>query len=184
MNVIDLLLIALGLSADAFAVSVSIGLTMTKSKFQKALAVGFYFGIFQAGMPLIGYIMAIWFAAQIDAYGSLIAFTVLCIIGGKMIFSGLKNQSASQEEVSISPISLIPLAVATSIDALAIGASFAFLDVNILTAAPLIGVITFVTSITGVRIGNVFGGKLQSKATLAGGIILLLIGLRILLEGA
>lgn len=180
MTIIDILLVALGLSADAFAVSVSIGLTMTKPKWQKAITVGLYFGVFQAGMPIIGYILALWFAGHIGDYGNLVAFVVLCIIGGKMIFESLKNKNQDQKEVSLLPIHLVPLAIATSIDALAVGASFAFLQVNILNLAPIIGVITFALSIIGVRIGNAFGDKLQSKANLAGGIILILIGLRIL----
>jgi len=180
MNLIELFLVAVGLSADAFAVSVGLGLTITSAIGKKALLVGLYFGAFQAGMPIIGYLAAMRFAQQVDAYAHFVAFALLCFLGVKMLIDGLKKQKDKQEEASLAPLYMIPLAFATSIDALAVGVSFAFLRVDILLAAPFIGVTTFILSAVGVKIGNVFGVKYQSKAVIAGGVILILIGLRIL----
>ena len=134
-------------------------------------------------MPVFGYVLASWFAGQIVAYGNLLAFGLLSILGVKMIYAGIKGQQelAMAEEASVAPLKMLPLAFATSIDAMAVGVSFAFIQVDLIPAVSLIGVTTFVLSVAGVRIGNTFGPKLQSKANYAGGAILILMGLRILL---
>ena len=183
MGLIELFILAVGLSMDAFAVAVCAGLTMVKVNIKKALIVGAYFGVFQAGMPLIGYLLASLFAERILIYGDWIAFALLSFLGGKMIFDSLKsdNQTDTREQ-SLKLTTMLPLAIATSIDALAVGVSFAFLQINIVPAVILIGITTLVISMAGVKIGNMFGNKFKSKAQLAGGVILVLIGLRILLK--
>jgi putative Mn2+ efflux pump MntP len=203
MSFIELFFLAVGLSMDAFAVAVCIGLTMNDYKVKKSLIVGLYFGIFQAVMPLIGYIAAKQLSDRIITYDHWIAFFLLCFLGGKMIRDSLKKEGCPDRkcpvktcddrtcpggarpdyrEASLKPAQMLPLALATSIDALAVGVSFAFLRVNIVPAVSFIGIITLVLSMTGVKIGNVFGTRFKSKAELAGGIILILIGLKILLE--
>jgi putative Mn2+ efflux pump MntP len=181
MGLLELIILAVGLSMDAFAVAVCIGLTMREAPVKKALTVGLYFGVFQAGMPLTGYFAAGLFADKIIGYGNWIAFGLLGFLGGKMILDGLKKDECP-EEYSLKPSRMLPLAVATSIDALAVGVSFAFLQVNIVLAVVFIGVCTLIISMTGVKTGNIFGAGLRSKAQLAGGVILVLIGLKILLE--
>jgi len=194
MSFADLILIAVGLSMDAFAVAVCAGLGLPKVTAPKALAVGLYFGVFQAIMPFAGYMLATQFYGYVNAFGHWIAFALLCLIGGKMIVGSFPKDSGAEmtypsakrskaAEVSLRPGSMIPLAIATSIDALAVGASFAFLEVDIIPAVSYIGIITFLLSIAGVKIGSAFGMKFRSKAELAGGVILVFIGLRILLEG-
>ena len=184
MNLIELFVLAVGLSMDAFAVAICAGLTMPKATFKKALIVGLYFGVFQAGMPLVGYFAASLFADKITAYDHWIAFALLCFLGGKMIWESRKKEEASGEisEASLGPKKMLPLAVATSIDALAVGVSFAFLRVSIVPAVSFIGFTTLAISMAGVKIGNVFGRRFKSKAELAGGVILVLIGLKILIE--
>lgn len=182
MNLGELFLIAVGLSMDAFAVSVTIGLPMRTFNVRKSLTVGLYFGIFQAVMPLIGYFAGIQFADKIVAYDHWIAFILLAFIGGKMIEGCFKKDSADIEEASLSPGKMLPLALATSIDALAMGVSFAFLKVQILPAVTFIGITTLIVSMTGVKIGDVFGTKYKSKAEFAGGIILVFMGFKILVE--
>ena len=183
MQFITILLIAVGLSMDAFAVAACAGLTMPKATLKKAFIVGLYFGIFQAAMPIIGYFAAMLFADRIIAFDHWIAFALLCFLGIKMIVESFKRDGARDAgEASLKPSKMLPLAIATSIDALAVGISFAFLHVNIAPAAALIGAVTLVLSMLGVKIGNVFGARFKSKAELAGGAILILIGLKILLE--
>lgn len=197
MSLFELFFISVGLSMDAFAVSVCTGLSMRKASLNKSLTVGLYFGIFQAVMPLIGYLMGAQFADSIVSFDHWIAFLLLCFIGGKMIKDGLTKEGCpdveggctikdkvcpNTEEVPLEFKKMLPLAIATSIDALAVGISFAFLKVNIVPAVSFIGVITLLLSMSGVKIGNVFGSKFKSKAELAGGIILILIGTKILLE--
>jgi len=182
MSVIELFILAVGLSMDAFAVSICIGLTIPKLSLKKPVIVGLYFGLFQAVMPLIGYLTASLFAAMIAAYDHWIAFALLCFLGAKMIIGSLKKDDCPCDEASLKPAAMLPLALATSIDALAVGASLAFLNVNILPAVSLIGATTFIISIAGVMIGNKFGAKFQSKAEFLGGAILILIGLKILIE--
>ena len=182
MGFLELFLLAVGLSMDACAVGICAGLTMKKELIKKALIIGLYFGVFQAVMPLIGYISATWFADKIIAFDHWIAFALLCFLGGKMIFESLKKDDKCDVDFSIKPSKMLPLALATSIDALAVGVSFAFLKVDIIPAVCFIGATTFVVSFIGVTAGKFFGEKLKSKAEFTGGVILILIGLKILLE--
>ena len=193
MNYIELIVLAIGLSMDAFAVAVCAGLNMrNKFNIDKAFIVGVYFGVFQAGMPLIGYYTANFFAEKIAAFDNFenwahwIAFVLLGFIGGKMIADSLENNNnkdkITSKAFSLRPAKMLPLAVATSIDALAVGVSFASLRVDIIPAVLIIGIITFVISMLGVKTGSIFGVKFKSKAQLAGGAILVLIGLKILAE--
>lgn len=185
MGFAELFLIGVGLSMDAFAVSVCKGLNMRgKVNFKHAGIIALFFGGFQALMPLIGYFLGIGFEKYITKIDHWIAFVLLGFIGGKMIVEAIKEWKAEdkQEEDKLDIKELAILAVATSIDALAVGITFAFLSVNIWSAISIIGVTTFVLSIIGVVIGNKFGSRYKSKAELAGGIILVLMGLKILLE--
>lgn len=181
MGIIELILIAVGLAMDAFAVSICKGLSMKKMDWKRAGIIGAYFGVFQGGMPLIGYLLGVGFQEKIQAVDHWIAFALLAFIGGNMIKEALsKDEEDCNDSVDFK--TMIVLAIATSIDALAIGVTFAFLKVNILLAVLLIGVITFIISMVGVKIGNVFGDKYEKKAEFAGGLILILLGLKILLE--
>jgi len=182
MGFLELFFLAVGLSMDACAVGICAGLTTKKELIKKALIIGLYFGIFQAVMPLIGYTAATWFAGYIIAYDHWIAFALLCFLGGKMIWESLKKDDKCDIDFSVKPSKMLPLALATSIDALAVGVSFAFLKVNIIPAVCFIGATTFILSFVGVTAGRFFGEKLKSKAEFAGGLILILIGLKILLE--
>ena len=182
MGSIELLITAVGLSMDAFAVSVSTGLSLKKASLKNALTVGLYFGLFQAAMPLVGYFVASLFAERVAAFSGWAAFILLGLIGVRMIIESLKKEETSDEKVSLGPARMLPLAIATSIDALAAGVSFAFLEVSILPAVAIIGVITLVLSMLGVKIGSIFGTKFKAKAEFAGGAILILLGLKILLQ--
>lgn len=181
MSFFDLFLIALALSMDAFAVAICKGLSVKKVGAKHILTVGIYFGGFQALMPLIGFLLGFKFERFIVSIDHWIAFVLLAVIGGGMIREALADGEDEAND-SFSFRTMLPLALATSIDALAVGISFAFLGVDIVAAAVLIGVTTFVLSGAGVVVGNVFGAKYKSKAELAGGIVLILIGLKILLE--
>ena len=181
MGLIELFLIAVGLSMDAFAVSVCKGLAMPKCTFKKAATVGLWFGGFQALMPAIGYILGAQFQEAIASIDHWIAFVLLALIGGNMIHEALDNdEEEADASLDVKPMFL--LAVATSIDALAIGITFAFLKVNIIPAVCFIGIVTFIISFAGVKIGNVFGARYKNKAEIVGGVILILLGLKILLE--
>ena len=183
MGLIELFLIAVGLSMDAFAVSVCKGLAMKRCTWSTAGIVGLSFGGFQALMPLIGYILGVQFKDVITSVDHWIAFILLGIIGGNMIREALGSCDECEEtDESLDVKTMLGLAVATSIDALAVGVTFAFLQVNIVPAVSFIGVITFTLSVAGVKIGNVFGTKYQTKAEIIGGIILVLMGCKILLE--
>lgn len=185
MGFAELFLIGVGLSMDAFAVSVCKGLNMRgKVNIKHAGVIALFFGGFQALMPLVGYFLGIGFEKYITKIDHWIAFLLLGFIGGKMIVEAIKEWNAEdkQEEDKLDIKELTILAVATSIDALAVGITFAFLSVNIWSAISIIGVTTFVLSIIGVVIGNKFGSRYKSKAELAGGIILVLMGIKILLE--
>lgn len=181
MSVIELLALALGLSMDAFAVSICKGLSVPKLQAKHCLICGVYFGGFQALMPLIGWALGIRFQSMITNIDHWIAFVLLAVIGANMI-----KESFSKEEecpdASFGFKTMLTLAVATSIDALAVGVTFAFLDVSIVPAVLLIGATTFVCSAVGVKIGNVFGNRFQSKAEFLGGLVLIAIGLKILIE--
>ena len=181
MGLIELFLIAVGLSMDAFAVSVCKGLAMPKCTFKKAAIVGLWFGGFQALMPAIGYVLAAQFQEAIASIDHWIAFVLLALIGGNMIHEALDNDE-EEADASLDVKTMFLLAVATSIDALAIGITFAFLKVNIIPAVCFIGIVTFIISFAGVKIGNVFGARYKNKAEIVGGVILILLGLKILLE--
>ena len=180
MGIWEIFLLAVGLSMDAFAVSVCKGLSVQRLKPRHGAICGAYFGGFQALMPLIGWLLGRQFESLIKNIDHWIAFVLLVLIGANMV----RESFGKDEEVndSFSFKTMLPLAVATSIDALAVGVTFAFLDVNIWIAIALIGVTTFTLSAVGVKIGNVFGAKYKSKAELAGGIILIAFGIKILIE--
>ena len=182
MSIIELLLLAIGLSMDAFAVAVCTGLAAPKASIKKHLVVGLYFGVSQAVMPLIGYFAGTLFADVIMAYDHWIAFALLSLLGCRMIYSSFKNEDCSDSDASTSPARMLPLAIATSIDALAVGVSFAFLHVDIVPAVSFIGITTFIISAVGVKVGNIFGTRFKSKAELLGGAILVLTGIKILLD--
>ena len=181
MGLLELFILAVGLSMDAFAVSVCKGLAMPKITVKKAAVVGIWFGGFQALMPALGYLLGSQFKESITAIDHWIAFILLGIIGGNMIREACSGECENEND-SLDVKTMFLLAVATSIDALAVGITFAFLKVNIVAAVSFIGATTFIISAAGVKIGNIFGTKYKSKAELAGGIILILLGLKILLE--
>lgn len=182
MGIVELFILAVGLSMDAFAVSVCKGLAMEKCSFRKAAVCGVWFGGFQALMPLIGYLLGYRFRDYITAIDHWIAFVLLAVIGANMIKEAFSKEEEEADD-SLDVRTMFLMAVATSIDALAVGVTFAFLpDTNIVAAVLFIGVITFSLSTAGAKIGNVFGAKYKSKAEFAGGAILILLGLKILLE--
>lgn len=181
MDFVTLLTLAVGLAMDAFAVSICKGLAMREKVLKKGIIVGLWFGGFQALMPTIGFFLGTQFKDQITSIDHWIAFVLLGLIGINMIKEALSNEE-EQADDSIAVKEMFMLAVATSIDALAVGITFAFLNVNIVSAASIIGVCTFLISFAGVKIGNIFGTKYKSKAELAGGIILILLGFKILFE--
>lgn len=200
MSVIQLFIISVGLSMDAFAVAICKGLSMEKISIKKAGIVGLYFGAFQAGMPLIGYFLGVKFKDKITSYDHWISFVLLSIIGINMIRESKENKSESKiiedvmidenedysinnenEENSLAFKNMFILALATSIDALVVGVTFSFLNVNIVLAVTIIGIVTFILGMIGVKVGNVFGTIYKGKAEFAGGIILILMGIKILL---
>ena len=182
MNLAGVLLIAVGLSMDAFAVAICKGLSGGKVRLGRALIVGLWFGGFQALMPLLGYLAGAQFKDAIAAYDHWIAFGLLILIGGNMIREAVFDKDEPETDSALSFRSMLVLAVATSIDALAVGVTFAFLDVNIWTSVALIGVTTCILSMIGVKVGSVFGAKYEKKAEFIGGVILILLGVKILLE--
>ncbi len=193
MGILELFIIAVGLSMDAFAVAVCKGLSMKKMSYKNAVIIGCFFGGFQALMPLIGYILGTQFKDYITSIDHWIAFILLSIIGINMIREsrdtkckpcGAAGEAACDitDQYSFSFKNMTVLSLATSIDALAIGVTLAFLQVNIIPAVSMIGIITFCFSFLGVKIGNAFGAKFESKAELAGGIILIGMGIKILLD--
>ena len=177
MSLIELFILAVGLSMDAFAVSVCKGLSLGKIK-PKHMCIA---GGFQALMPLMGYFLGSFFADKITKYSHWIAFILLVIIGANMVREAFGEEE--RLDANMNPASMFLLAIATSIDALAVGVTFAFLQVNIIYAVIFIGCVTFVCSAAGVKIGSVFGEKYKSKAEICGGIILILIGIKILFDG-
>lgn len=181
MSFVEVLLIGIGLSMDAFSVSVCKGLTTKKFSWKMALTCGLWFGFFQALMPLIGYFLGSQFEQYITAVDHWIAFGLLFLIGANMI----REAFSKEEEPSDSSLdfkTMLLLAIATSIDALAVGVSFACIRVRLWSSVLVIGLTTFAFSVLGVKIGNVFGSKFEKSAEIIGGIILILIGLKILLE--
>ncbi len=180
MGLAELFVLAVGLSMDAFAVSICKGLSLGKIKWKHMCIAGLWFGGFQALMPTIGYFLGSFFADMITKYDHWIAFVLLVFIGASMIKEAFESEEV---DASMTVKAMFLLAVATSIDALAVGVTFAFMKVNIIAAVLFIGVITFVCSAVGVKIGSVFGAKYKSKAEIFGGVVLIIIGLKILLEG-
>ena len=188
MGAVELIILAVGLSMDAFAVAICKGLSMKKVSFKEMAIVGLWFGGFQALMPLIGYFLGEAFEKYIEQIDHWVAFVLLVLIGALMIKESFEKEEKKEEEKEnpSSPLAfktMLTMAIATSIDALAVGISFGILpDVNITVAVSSIGIITFILSAVGVKIGNVFGAKYKSKAEFAGGLILVLLGIKILLE--
>ncbi len=184
MSFIEIFLIAVSLSMDAFAVAVCKGLAMRKCTWKKATIVGVYFGVFQAGMPLIGYFLGKQFREVVESLDHWIAFVLLAIIGIGMIKEALSKSEDCEccTDASLDMKTMLGLAVATSIDALAVGVAFSMQEVSIVPSACLIGITTFIISAGGVKIGNRFGGKYHNRAEFIGGCVLVLMGLKILLE--
>lgn len=185
MGFFELVLVAVGLSTDAFAASVCKGLSARKLSYRNAAIIALFFGGFQAFMPLIGWALGTYFQQHIENFDHWIAFVLLVFIGGKMIWDTCteKDENCPTGTNKLNYKELLLLAIATSIDALAVGITFAFLQVEIVTAVILIGVTTFLLSFFGVVVGNKFGSRYEKPATIIGGIVLMVIGLKILLEG-
>lgn len=181
MGLFEIISIGVGLSMDAFAVSICKGLSMKKLNWKNTIIIALWFGIFQALMPILGYALGTAFSDFVQSIDHWIAFVLLSIIGINMIRESTKKEEEGIND-KIDFKTMLILAIATSIDALAVGITFAFFEVNLFLAITIIGIITFGLSILGVLIGNKFGSKFENKAELAGGIILILIGLKILLE--
>lgn len=194
MGLIELFILAVGLSMDAFAVSICKGLSLRRVSFKECVKVGLYFGGFQGGMPLIGFILGVQFKDYITSIDHWIAFILLSFIGINMIresmekyneceIANLAEAAVGKEDVNqLGLKNMVMLAIATSIDALAVGVTFAFLQVDIIPAVSFIGIVTFALSAIGVKIGNIFGTKYKSKAEFVGGAILILMGIKILFE--
>ena len=181
MGLWELFVIALGLSMDAFAVSICKGLTVKRCNLKHMLICGLYFGVFQGAMPLLGYLLGCRFKSLVTTIAPYIAFALLAFIGINMIREALHGEDeACNDDFSVH--AMVPLAVATSIDALAVGISFAFLQVNIVPAVSFIGIITMVCCMFGVKIGSIFGDKYQARAEIFGGIVLIIMGAKILIE--
>ncbi len=179
----EIFLLAVSLSMDAFAISMCKGLAMKRISLSYAAVIAAFFGVFQALMPVAGWLLASSFASYIIDYDHWVAFALLSLIGGKMIIDSFKNDGDELSEKSVLNIKeLFMLAIATSIDAFAVGITFAFLNVNIFLSSFIIGAVTFVLSLVGVFIGARVGARFKNKATLLGGIVLVLIGVKILLE--
>ncbi len=187
MSILDFVLLGVGLAMDAFAVSICKGLGMTKINKKQLVIIALFFGVFQAGMPVIGYLLGSTFAVYVTKVAHWISFALLLAIGVKMIIDAIRERGdddLGEQDVKLNYKELLLLAVATSIDALAVGVTFAFYEnVNVPLGVTIIGVITIVISGLGVVIGNLFGSRYKFGASVAGGIILVLLGVKILLEG-
>lgn len=181
MGITEIILLSVGLAMDAFAVSICKGLSMYKMNWKNTVIIALYFGIFQALMPVLGYFLGATFENAVTSIDHWIAFILLGIIGGNMIKESFGKEDDGKNS-SVDFKTMIVLAVATSIDALAVGITLAFLQVNLILSVSFIGVITFALSLIGVKIGNKFGDKFKSKAEFMGGLILIVLGLKILLE--
>lgn len=181
MGVLEISVIGIGLAMDAFAVAVCKGLSMKKLDLKKAIIISLYFGFFQAIMPVIGLFLGNKFAVLIDKLDHWVAFSLLSVTGGNMIIESLKNDNEDIND-SIDIKTMLILSISTSIDALAVGITFSFFRINLLMAITIIGVITFILSLIGVKIGNKFGDKLKNKAEFIGGLVLIIIGIKILLS--
>ena len=181
MELFEIVVIGIGLAMDAFAVSVCKGLAMKKLDWKKVIIISLYFGIFQALMPVLGYCLGSTFSSFVQQVDHWIAFILLAIIGGNMIKDSTDDEEEKRND-KVDVKTMVLLAIATSIDALAVGVTFAFFEVNLWLSISIIGIITFVLSFLGVIIGNKFGDKFQNKAEFTGGIILIVMGIKILLE--
>ncbi|MCL2213831.1 MAG: manganese efflux pump MntP family protein [Treponema sp.] len=181
MGYLEIIIIAVGLSMDAFAVSITLGLSVKTPKLIEYLIPGIFFGFFQALMPFIGHFAGSLFAGKINEFDHWVAFLLLCLIGANMIKDSFSKEDA-REPASFQLTKMLLLAIATSIDALAVGITFAFFQVNIFVSILIIGLTTFFISIGGVKIGNLFGMKFKSKAEFIGGAVLILLGVKILIE--
>jgi putative Mn2+ efflux pump MntP len=180
---VEIVLIAIGLAMDAFAVSITLGLSVTKPKVKEFVIPGVYFGFFQALMPALGYFTGIYFTNKIQNLDHWIAFILLGFIGGKMIKESFSREKEGKPvENAFNFIKMLVLSIATSIDALAVGITFAFFEVNIFKAVLITGTTTLFISMGGVKIGNIFGTKFKSKAEFIGGTVLILIGIKIIIE--
>lgn len=182
MSIIEIALIGVGLAMDAFAVSICKGLAMRRMNYKKAIIIAAFFGVFQALMPALGYVLGTTFANKIAAIDHWIAFILLALIGANMIKEVLSSDDDECQDDSLRLGDLIMLSIATSIDALAVGITFAFFNVSLLLSVSMIGIITFIICVIGVKVGNVFGEKYKSKAELAGGLILIVMGAKILID--
>lgn len=185
MTILELLLIGVGLSMDAFAVAICQGLCMPKLNWRHAGVIALYFGGFQALMPLLGWVLGSQFSGYIQGFDHWVAFVLLGLIGGNMVREALspdEEETACAVTTKLDHKQLFFMAVATSIDALAVGVTFAFLEVEILPAIFMIGLTTFFLSLVGVAVGNFFGARYKKRAELSGGILLILLGVKILLE--
>lgn len=186
MGFIELFLIGVGLSMDAFAVAICKGLGMKRLNMKQALVIGLFFGGFQALMPFVGWALGSQFQDLISPIDHWVAFILLAFIGGKMLFDAFREddeeEAADPKDARLDLKELLMLAIATSIDALAVGITFAFLGVNIVEAISIIGATTFVLSVAGVAVGHAFGARYERGATIVGGVVLILIGCKILLE--
>jgi len=183
LGIIEIISIAVGLAMDAFAVSICKGLALGKLTIKHYLIVGVWFGGFQALMPLLGYLLGTSFSSYIRQFDHYVAFVLLAIIGANMIKEALEADSCDKDSASLGFAVMLMMAVATSIDALAVGVTFAFYKLNIIVSVLLIGTITFVISALGVKIGSIFGTKYKRKAEFFGGSILIILALKLLLEG-
>jgi len=188
MGIFEILIIGIGLSMDAFAIAVCKGLSMSRINIKHAVIIGLYFGIAQAVMPIIGYYLGVGFKNYIVSFDHWIAFVLLLFIGGKMVLDAIKERKEGECEccgnnpLGVPFREIFPMAVATSVDALAVGVSFAFLGTNIWLSASVIGITTFTLSVIGVGIGCFFGSRWKFISQLSGGIMLVLIGTKILIE--
>ena len=182
MSIIEIALIGVGLAMDAFAVSICKGLAMRRMNYKKAIIIAAFFGVFQALMPALGYVLGTTFANKIAAIDHWIAFILLALIGANMIKEALSSDDDECQDDSLRLGDLIMLSIATSIDALAVGITFAFFNVSLLLSVSMIGIITFIICVIGVKVGNVFGEKYKSKAELAGGLILIVMGAKIFID--
>ena len=182
MSIIEIALIGVGLAMDAFAVSICKGLAMRRMNYKKAIIIAAFFEVFQALMPALGYVLGTTFANKIAAIDHWIAFILLALIGANMIKEALSSDDDECQDDSLRLGDLIMLSIATSIDALAVGITFVFFNVSLLLSVSMIGIITFIICVIGVKVGNVFGEKYKSKAELAGGLILIVMGAKILID--
>lgn len=182
MKILDIFFIGISLAMDAFAVSICKGLAIKKINTKKCIKIGTYFGLFQALMPLIGYFIGNFFDELVVNYDHWIAFILLSVLGANMIIESINEKDDDEKNEKLDFKTMILLSIATSIDALAVGITFSFLDVNIIMSSSIIGVVTFILCIIGVIIGNKIGNKLSKKASIFGGVVLIALGVKILLE--